>query len=129
MTGTSGASTLSILYLEDERLLAVDFAGQLALLGFGEVLVAHSLEAAEAALAGRRVDLAFLDVTLGGGESSVALGRRLAAEGTQVVFHSGYGRSDIADGLKGFDLLEKPVSEAALKRSMARAVRAATGGA
>lgn len=108
-------SDKSILYLEDEIIVAIEIGEILSELGFGEVLIAHNLKAADRLLEGREVDYALLDVNLGNGENSADLGLSLAKQGARVILASGYNRQELRSDLQGFDFLEKPVSNRELE--------------
>ena len=125
MTSSSTLSDKSILYLEDEIIVAIEIGEILGDLGFGEVLVAHNLRSAETLLAGRGVDFALLDVNLGNGERSNELGMRLAASGTDVIFASGYNKGELAPEMQVFSFLEKPVTAQDIRRAIFAKVEAA----
>ena len=110
MTSSTTFSDKSILYVEDEIIVAIEFAQVLEEIGFGEVLVAHNLRAAENAVRDREVDFALLDVNLGNGERSAPIGLALAQAGTRVIFTSGYNKSELSDDLQRFEFLEKPIA-------------------
>lgn len=118
MTWSSTLSDKSILYLEDEIIVAIEIGEILNDLGFGEVLVAHNLRAAETLLAGRKVDFALLDVNLGNGERSNELGMRLDLEGAAVIFASGYNKGELAPEMQRFSFLEKPVTAFEIKNAI-----------
>ena len=124
MTSSSTLSDKSILYLEDEIIVAIEIGEILGDLGFGEVLVAHNLRAAEMLLADRTVDYALLDVNLGNGERSNELGLDLASKGTEVVFASGYNKSELAPEMQAFSFLEKPVTAMDIRRAILAKVEA-----
>ncbi|MBU0781145.1 hypothetical protein [Loktanella salsilacus] len=75
-------------------------------LGF-DVHMAHNLPAAMAKCETTSFDFALLDMNLGNGENSLALGLMLAERGTHVVFASGYNRHEISK-IDSFQLIEKP---------------------
>lgn len=107
MKQSSMSSPARILYVEDEIIVALDVSDGLRdVLGF-EVSMAHNLASAQALAEKQEFDLALLDINLGHGERSVALGRALAERGVHVVFASGYNRSEMSE-IQGFPLIEKP---------------------
>lgn len=112
-------SDLRVLYVEDEVIVAVVTAGHLRSLGFAEVHVAHTLKRAGEIVDAGAVDIALLDVNLGRGERTTGLGRRLSDAGTQVVFISGYNRSELNAPFEGYEYLEKPVAFADLDSVLA----------
>ena len=99
---------LKILYVEDEPIVAFDTSEHLEELGFSEVKTAFRLEQAEQYLEDTTFDLALLDINLDRGQTSIALGEKLAAGHTSVVFAS--GNSSAAQEIKqsGFWFIDKP---------------------
>ncbi|MFZ3581482.1 response regulator [Loktanella sp. DJP18] len=107
MNHCSIPSKSRLLYVEDEVIVALDVSeGLRHELGF-DVHMAHNLTAAMAKCEGVEFDFALLDMNLGNGENSLALGLMLAERGTHVVFASGYNRNEIAK-IEAFQLIEKP---------------------
>ena len=107
MSHCSTPSNSKLLYVEDEVIVALDVSEGLQYeLGF-EVYMAHNLATAMAHCESNRFEFALLDMNLGNGENSMALGLMLAERGTHVVFASGYNRHEIAK-IDAFQLIEKP---------------------
>lgn len=107
MNHCSTPSTSSLLYVEDEVIVALDVSEGLRHdLGY-DVYMAHNLATAMAHCEKMHFDYALLDMNLGHGENSMALGLMLAERGTHVVFASGYNRHEIAK-IDAFQLIEKP---------------------
>ena len=98
----------TILYLEDEPLIAMDTSDHLEDLGFESVNVAYRLAAAEKLAENHVFDLALLDINVDGGQNSLALGRSLAAKGTSVIFASGNSGAGRDLRAEGFCFLDKP---------------------
>lgn len=115
MTSSTIFSDLSVLYVEDEIIVAIEIAEQLKELGFAEVRVAHTLRAAETLVAEKTPDVALLDVNLGNGERSTELGIDLRSRGVIVVFASGYNKNELSDRLQSFEFLEKPIGHHEIK--------------
>ena len=107
-------SEVSVLYVEDEIMIAIETVHLLETLGFQSVHVAHNLRTAEELAAKAQYDFALLDVNLGNGECTADFGIALRESGTQVVFVSGYCKSDLGARLGDFDFLEKPILRDAL---------------
>lgn len=80
---------MKILIAEDEAVIAMDLADQLARHGHRVVATARTLEEALASLAEDRPDLALLDLHLADGQSGADIARRAAAQGTRCVFVTG----------------------------------------
>ena len=107
MNRCSTPSNSRLLYVEDEVIVALDVSEGLRHdLGF-DVYMAHNLATAMAHCNAMQFDCALLDMNLGNGENSMALGLMLAERGTHVVFASGYNRHEIAR-IDAFQLIEKP---------------------
>lgn len=102
-------SDFSIVYVEDEVIVAIEISEQLKELGFREVRTAHTLRAAEHLVQTSLPDIALLDVNLGNGERSTDLGVQLRDQGVIVVFASGYNKGELGARLQSFEFLEKPI--------------------
>ncbi|SEM95734.1 Response regulator receiver domain-containing protein [Loktanella fryxellensis] len=114
----------SLLYVEDEVIVALDvYDGLKDDLGF-DVEMAHNLKSAMEKCETRSFDYALLDMNLGNGENSLELGMRLARRGTHVVFASGYNRNEIAQ-IDQFQLIEKPFQLADIAAAFAATAPAA----
>jgi DNA-binding response OmpR family regulator len=116
----------TLLYVEDEVLIALEGEVMLRELGFERITVAFSFPAAEAAIREQDFDFALLDINLGDGHTSLPLADRLLAAGTRVIFASGYNS---AEGLvKHLDapMVQKPFDEAALRQAVDTVLGAST---
>ena len=118
----NSSSEASILYLEDEVLVALDMQDILKDMGFSDVTHASRLSAGEAAFREKSYDLAILDVNLGDGTTCIGLAHEIAAAGVPVIFTTGYNASELPSTLEGAYVLEKPVSPDRLKRQLAVAL-------
>lgn len=115
-------SDSTILYLEDEIIIALDTAHTLEEMGFQEVHVVHNLRRA-AALAEERegqIHCALLDVNIAGEGLSLEFGRHLLANGIAVVFASGYNRHEMEAENEGLTFVEKPLSATAIAAAFGR---------
>jgi len=122
LTDTPSLQQRSILLLEDDALISLDTEDALMALGAGRVLVAHTIEDAEALLASERIDAAVLDLVIGRGKSD-ALACRLVENGIPVVFASGFGDAcGLADQLRGVPTIDKPYSPQTLYAALAAAL-------
>ncbi len=110
--------TDSILYLEDEIIVALETTMILEDMGFGVVRSAHSLAEARRLVESEQFSHALLDVNLGHGETSCELGRDLMRMGVHVVFASGYSRKDIASQIDCAGYVDKPIQQHALQSAM-----------
>lgn len=127
MTSSTIFSDLSIIYVEDEIIVAIEIAEQLRELGFRDVQMAHTLRAAQAIVEKQTPDIALLDVNLGNGERSTELGLELRDRGTKVIFASGYNKSELSDRLQTFEFLEKPVARQEIATALERLLSVSPG--
>ncbi len=115
-------SNSTILYLEDEIIIALDTAQTLEEMGFQGVHVAHNLRRA-AALAeaeADRIDCALLDVNIAGEGMSLEFGRGLLARGISVVFASGYNSHEMETEHEGLTFVEKPLNASVIAAAFDR---------
>ena len=110
-----------ILLVEDDISLANDLEMLLGTLGYHDVYFASNLSDAQEIATAEKLDVALLDVNLGGGIKTVELGRRLAKEGVRILFMSAYNAEEMAMATRGFEFVEKPLSLPRLKASLQRA--------
>lgn len=109
-----------ILVVEDDRLIAMELEERLAELGHAVLGPAHTIAEAEALLAGARPDCALLDANVGG-QSSVALGVKLAELGVPVAFCTGYDEiKNSPPALANAPVLTKPISDAELQAGLSQ---------
>lgn len=113
----------SILYLEDEIIIALDTAQTLEEMGFGKVHVVHNLRRATtlAESEADRLSFALLDVNIFGEGLSLDFGRALMDRGVSVVFASGYNRHEMEEEHEGLTFVEKPLYAATIAEAFARA--------
>jgi PAS domain S-box-containing protein len=110
-TPVSAIEGCRVLVVEDEPLVALEMATQLAEVGAMVVGPAGTLEAAARLIEAEPLDAALLDAHLGG-KPVDALAKALDARGVPFAFASGYGRSELPEGFRDRPLLNKPfVSE------------------
>jgi len=117
-------SNRTVLYLEDEILIGLD--GELILkdIGFGAILLCHTLETAQAYLGNRTIDFALLDINLGDGRTSLAFAHRLREQGVPIAFASGYNRSEDLTSDFTAPVIVKPFSVTTIRSAVARALEA-----
>ena len=96
-----------LLIVEDEVILGLDLRDALQAMGHLTIDLAHTLRVAQSLAGEHEYRFAVLDLNLGLGENSVALGLALSAAGTRVVFTSGYGADEVS-GIEKFPLIAKP---------------------
>jgi len=112
-------SGLRLLVVEDEALVAMLLEDTLRALGCRCVGPAGNVAQALALLERETVDLALLDVNLGGGERSYPVADRLAARGIGFIFVTGYGTSGIDRRYDPVRVLQKPFDEHQLAQAIA----------
>ncbi|MBZ9661168.1 response regulator [Mesorhizobium sp. ESP-6-4] len=110
---------LAVLIVEDEWLVAMDLADELAAAGYRVIGPALSVSQALELLEQTTVDGALLDVNLGG-ETSYPVAESLLAKGISFAFVSGYAASQLRADFKDFLLLSKPVQADALRSGLER---------
>lgn len=119
---TEAAGPLSgrrVLVVEDEVAIAMLMEDMLLDLG-AEVVgpVARLVEALKVA-GSEAVDLAILDVNLGG-EPIYPVAEALAARGVPFLFSTGYGSQGISEEFRERPVLQKPFMQADLERAVSR---------
>ena len=108
---------LRVLVVEDEMMVAMLVQDMLQDLGHVPVGPAARLETG-IELAGREtLDLAILDVNLGGTDS-FPIANLLTARGVPVIFATGYGRSGLHGRYPGVPVIAKPFGMADLRRAI-----------
>ena len=119
-----GLEGCRVLVVEDEAVVALDLAHTLRGAGCTIVGPVARLDRAVRAAAEEALDLAVLDVALGGGATVFAVAERLAARGIPFVFLTGYDHGILPEPLRQRPICRKPcasrrllaVLEAALRR-------------
>lgn len=114
----------SVLYLEDEVLIALDVTHFLKDAGFGDVSVNYRLSDAWTSIDERPFDLALLDINVDKEQTSIELGERLLSDGTPVIFISGSGADREPLEGRGFRFVNKPFSHQALEHQITAALGA-----
>lgn len=96
-----------ILIVEDEGILAMELAWAIEDAGYFVVGPEKSVEAAVKTLARFRVDLALLDIGLGG-ETVFPVATKLGATGVPFIFITGHTSAALPSEFFGRPLLQKP---------------------
>ena len=108
-----------VMIVEDEALVALVLADQLADMGISVVGPCSSVAAAKSAALANELDAAILDVNLGG-ELVYPVADLLAAKGVPFVFVTGYGHESIDRRFAHNPILEKPVEREVLAELLGR---------
>lgn len=102
-----------VLIVEDQYLIAADLSRALTKLGGSVVGPFASTEAAQAQVAGKSIDLAFLDINLDE-ETVFPLADDLERRGIPFVFATGHDAAILPERFKSKPRLEKPFTVQAL---------------
>lgn len=109
----------TILLLEDEAIIAFALEDMLVADG-ANVVMAASLEEAEARIDDGGIALAVLDVNVHG-EKSYRIGERLSELGIPFVFATGYGDTSHPPEFAATPTVSKPYTHDQIKAAMAQA--------
>jgi len=101
----------SILIVEDEPVIALSLARLLERAGATVVGPALSIADAQARMADHHIDLALMDVNLGGDSRVFPLAEALAAQRVPFAFVSGHPRTLMPPHLHDRPFVAKPFSE------------------
>lgn len=119
-------ASASVIYLEDAPLVAMDTTECLEGLGVARVCTVYDLRSAESACDREDFDLALLDINVGRGQTSYALGEVLRASGVAVIFASGTETERQRLVGDGYLFLSKPYSQADLLARLEQALEGRT---
>lgn len=100
----------AVLVVDDNPIIAAEFASTLRDFDLSDLHVAHDLKTAEEIACDIGLVAALLDVNIGGGTTSISLGLQLQRDGVLVVFASGYALDDLPKVIADFPFIEKPCS-------------------
>ena len=116
-------STLSVMLLEDEYLIALDAEEILTSLGVKHIQIVNTLAAAAEVAESGDVDIAILDLNING-EMSLGVAQAFRQRGTPIVFASGYELRDRIDPEleSGGVYLKKPYTSESLKEALEAAL-------
>ncbi|WP_201839161.1 response regulator [Microvirga zambiensis] len=110
-----------ILLVEDETMIAMLVEDMLEDLGHELVRVATRLEDAVAAAGNEAIDLAILDLNLGGVLTYPAADV-LAERGIPFIFATGYGSGGLKEGYAARLTLQQPFNTEALEQAIGQAL-------
>lgn len=118
---------LTVLLVEDEPLVAMLVEEMLDEFGATEIRQATSVAQALSLAGEHRIDVAVLDVNLGG-ELAYPIAARLEAASVPFVFATGYGRRGIPERWADRTVIQKPFSRETLAASLQTALGAPSAG-
>ena len=117
MNDNSNLTGLKVLVVEDEMLVSMLVEDMLSDLGCTVVGPAAELEEAMSLAQNAEIDLALLDVNLGG-RPIFPVADTLKARGVPFAFASGYGEAGLSEDHRGASVLQKPFREADLAKAL-----------
>jgi len=117
MSNSTDLSGLRVLVVEDEMLVSMLVEDMLSDLGCSVVGPAAELDQAMDLAKTADIDLALLDVNLGG-KPIFPVADALKARGVPFAFASGYGEAGLSEEHRGAAVLQKPFREADLAKAL-----------
>jgi CheY-like chemotaxis protein len=118
MGNNDALAGLKVLLVEDEALIALDVGAALREAGCRVVGPAPGIEQALHVIAAEELDVALLDVNLGG-EDVFPVADELARRGIPFVFLTGYGRDALPERFRDRPTSPKPYSAKPLLAKLA----------
>lgn len=112
---------LNALVLEDESLISMMIQQMLHDLGCDAVWPAGDAAQAEKILGSKRLDVAVLDINLGG-QSAIKVAEKLDEARIPFVFATGYGRRGVPPRWSDRLVIQKPFAFEALAAALRRAL-------
>ena len=123
LSGNENFQGLGVLVVEDETLICLLLEDMLLELGCKVVGTASNFKrAAELAESEESIDVAILDVNLGG-QLVFPVADILVRRGIPFLFATGVGASGIPAGWRSHCSLQKPMTMATLANALGRAIR------
>ena len=111
---------LKVFAVEDESLVAMQLEDMLLDLGCDLVGLAMRIgRALEMVAAAPRIDIAVLDVNIGG-DKIYPVAERLRERGVPIVFATGYGRAGVDPEWQSYEILQKPYTASEMAETIAR---------
>jgi CheY-like chemotaxis protein len=115
---TTDSAPLRTIVVEDEPLVRLMTEDVLTSIGCVIAASASTLNEALTLIPATMLDLAVLDVNLGGTEVYPAA-ELLRSRGTPIVFVTGYGRRGVPEAWQRFPILQKPFTSRELEKAIA----------
>ena len=116
------SARLRILIVEDEGMIAMLLEDMVEELGHAVAGVAANLQTGLAQARDLPIDMAILDVNLGGAISH-EVAETLASRGVPFVVSSGYGSAIVHPAFVGWPVISKPFQQQELAEKIALALR------
>ena len=113
--GTNGIRVPRVLIVEDEHLIQLMLAEMVSQIGYEVAGTAANLDEAKERAAGLDVDLAVLDVNLGG-EKVFPVADTLRGRAVPFCFVTGYGVAGVPEQYRLNPIIQKPFQETDLAR-------------
>lgn len=114
---TTPLTNPTILFLEDEPVIALDMELILETLGAGRIVAVGSIAQALEALDKNSFDLAVLDMNVGG-DLSIPVADKASASGAKIIFATGYDLNASLLDKYGARHLPKPYTKANVDRAL-----------
>jgi two-component SAPR family response regulator len=113
---------LAILIVDDQAFIALNIEELARELGAGIVRSVNRLSDAIALVETKAWDAVFLDINLGGGQTSYPVAQRLRAKGIAFAFVTG-SDDEFGPGYNDVPVLRKPFTSTALENCLKRLTR------
>lgn len=118
MTREDGFAGRRVLVVEDDAIIAIYLERLIESLGGAVAGTVARVDHALAMIERDAPDAAILDVNLGRGRDSYPVARALADRGVPFLFVTGYGREGVQEEFRDHPVLDKPVREWELARTL-----------
>ena len=121
MSGIASAPPAKVLVVEDETVVSFLVEDMLLALGCREIVHAADIRGALRLIEEEPIDLAVLDVNLGG-ETVYPVAEHLTARGIPFLFATGYGRQGLEKDWRDRPVIQKPFRLEVLADAVRRAL-------
>lgn len=118
MSDEAGFAGHRVLVVEDDAIIAIYLERLVESLGGTVAATVGRVDQALAVIEQDEPDAAILDVNLGRGRDSYPVARALAERHVPFLFVTGYGREGVREDFRDHPVLDKPVREWELARTL-----------
>ena len=118
MSDEAGFAGHRVLVVEDDAIIAIYLERLVESLGGTVAATVGRVDQALAVIEQDEPDAAILDVNLGRGRDSYPVARALAERHVPFLFVPGYGREGVREDFRDHPVLDKPVREWELARTL-----------